>query len=237
MSNERIFDSFYPLVSADRIKLSWNFQRCWKLVRWKHIKKLAKLFKDWQLGTCPKSELLKKFIFFGKNDSFYPLSRGYRDTTYIWKPYPLLKLWHFGRWTKSKNRKVFVFFGTKFCSLKMTSRISKIPTAQTYFSVDLKYVIWFCQAFWETGKSICISSGSEDFFSIFSKFKPSDRRGRSQFKISPIPWLEDIPMEHLWEKSTQIHCVGEWVGLQIFVWHFVWLLNFLKKTLKRLLCL
>ena len=44
------------------------------------------------------------------------------------------------------------------------------------------------------------------FFSIFSKFNPSDRRGRSQFKISPIPWLEHIPMEHLWEKSWQIHC-------------------------------
>ena len=40
----------------------------------------------------------------------------------------------------------------------------------------------------------------------FSKFKPYDRRGRSQFKISHIPWLEHITIEHLWEKSRKIHC-------------------------------
>ena len=40
----------------------------------------------------------------------------------------------------------------------------------------------------------------------FSKFKPYDRRGRSQFKISHIPWLEHITMEHLREKSRKIHC-------------------------------
>ena len=53
MSNERIlttiFDSFYPLVSVDRIKSSRNFQRCWRLVRQKkNIKKIAQLFKAWQ---------------------------------------------------------------------------------------------------------------------------------------------------------------------------------------------
>ena len=142
-------------------------------------------------------------------------------------------------------------------------------------------------------------------------FKLFDRRGRSQFKISHIPWLEHIPMEYLWKKSRQIHCktkkidpsesqrkksnikrffnifglvrdvrqfknkiqkrwlktallfffvsypnffngwhpysfshvklqifvLTEWVGFQISVWHFAWLLKFFKKTLKRLLCL
>ena len=37
------------------------------------------------------------------------------------------------------------------------------------FLVDLKYVIWFCLAFWETGESTYISSGSEDFFFRFSE--------------------------------------------------------------------
>ena len=39
----------------------------------------------------------------------------------------------------------------------------------------------------------------------FSKFKPYDRRGKSQFKISHIPWLEHITTEHLWEKSRKTH--------------------------------
>ena len=97
----------------------------------------------------------------------------------------------------TKNRKIFVFLGT---------RISEIHTAQTYFSRRFKICnlilpsllgnerinIYF-QWFWGF------------FFSIFWKFKPYDRRGRSPFKISHIPWLEHIPMEHLWEKSRQIY--------------------------------
>ena len=139
---------------------------------------------------------------------------------------------------KSKNRKMFVFFGTKFCSLKMTSQDVKNSYRPDLFFRRFKICNLILPSLLGNGKiNMYFQRFWGFFFSIFSKFKPSDRRGRSQFKISPIPWLEDIPMEHLWEKSTQIHCVGEWVGLQISVRHFVWLLNFLKKTLKRLLCL
>ena len=122
MSNERIFDSFYPLVSADRIKLSWNFQRCWRLVRWKHIKKLAKLFKAWQLGTCPKQNFWKNSFFSGKMTVF----TRWVEVTEIQHIYENhIHCSNFGTLAggqKSKNRKMFVFFGTKFCSLKMTSQ-------------------------------------------------------------------------------------------------------------------
>ena len=45
-----------------------------------------------------------------------------------------------------------------------------------------------------------------NYFLILSKFKPPGRTGMCQFKISPIPWLEHIPIAHLDEKSMQIHC-------------------------------
>ena len=144
----------------------------------------------------------KIFSFFCKNDSFYQLRQGYRDTIYIWKSYPLLKLWQFGRWTK--HTKI-----TKFCSLKWHHRISKIHTAQTYFSRRFKVLNLLLPSLLGNGRIIIyyiFPAVLRIFFSIFSKFKPYGRRGRSQLKISHIPWLEHIPMEHLWEKSRQIHC-------------------------------
>ena len=98
----------------------------------------------------------------------------------------------------TKNRKIFVFLGT---------RISKIHTAQTYFSRRFKICNLILPSLLGNGRiNMYFQRFWGIFFSIFSKFNPSDRRGRSQFKISPIPWLEHIPMEHLREKSRQIHC-------------------------------
>ena len=89
------------------------------------------LLKMWQLYLLIHLKMSNERILTSIFDSFYPrclevtkmhysLSRGYWDTTYIGKSYPLLKLWQFGRWTK-KKKKIFVFFGTKFCCQKMTS--------------------------------------------------------------------------------------------------------------------
>ena len=94
------------------------------------------------------------------------------------------------------NRKIFIFLGTKFCCLKMTSQISKID--KTQFCLSRRFKI--CNMI----LSSLLGNGRINMY--FSKFKPYDKRGRSQFKISHIPWLEHITMEHLWEKSRKIHC-------------------------------
>ena len=73
------------------------------------------------------------------------------------------------------------------------------------FPVDLKYVIWFCLAFWETEESIYISSGSEGFFLIFSKFKPTHRRGRVSSK-SHLSHDWSISLWNTYEKKRQVHC-------------------------------
>ena len=39
-----------------------------------------------------------------------------------------------------------------------------------------------------------------NYFLILSKFKSPGRTGMYQFQISPIPWLEHIPIEYLGEK-------------------------------------
>ena len=77
----------------------------------------------------------------------------------------------------------------------MTSQISKIDKTQTCFSRRFK----IC--------NIILSSllGNGRINMYFSKFKPYDKR-RSQSKISHIPWLEHITIEHLREKSRKIHC-------------------------------
>ena len=103
----------------------------------------------------------------------------------------------------TKSKKSFVFLRTKFCFLKMTLQDFK----NSYHpNLDLKYVIWFCLAFGKQENQYVFPVVLRIFFFIFSKFKPYDRRGRGQFKLSHIPWLEHIPMEHLWEKSRKIHC-------------------------------
>ena len=65
---------------------------------------------------------------------------------------------------------------------------------------------------WPSGKresQYVFPAFRRNYFSILSKLKPPGRTGRCQFKIPPIPWLEQIPMEHLGEKSKQIHCKTE----------------------------
>ena len=113
-------------------------------------------------------------------------------------------------WQVDKNQKIgkfSSFFEPNFASQKSHHRISKIPTAQIYFSRRFKICNLILPSLLGNGRiNMYFERFWGIFFSIFSKFNPSDRRGRSQFKISPIPWLEHIPMEHLWEKSWQIHC-------------------------------
>ena len=134
----------------------------------------------WQLYLLIHLKMSNERILTSIFDSFYPrclevtkmhysLSWGYWDTTYIGKSYPLLKLWQFGRWTK-KKKKIFVFFGTKFCCQKNNiTGFQKFLLLRLIFPVDLKYVIWFCLAFWEMEESICIYSGSEEIFCDFLK--------------------------------------------------------------------
>ena len=113
-------------------------------------------------------------------------------------------------WQVDKNKKIgkfSYFFEPNFASQKCHHRISKIPTAQIYFARRFKICNLILPSLLENGRiNMYFPRFWGIFFSIFSKFNPSDRRGRSQFKISPIPWLEHIPMEHLWEKSRQIPC-------------------------------
>lgn len=83
----------------------------------------------------------------------------------------------------------------------------KFLTIKLIFPVYLKNVIGFCLTFLEMRGSTCFSSVSEDFFfSIFSTFKLSGGEGSFQNLVSPIAWMEHIPMEHLDEKYRQIHC-------------------------------
>ena len=116
----------------------------------------------------------------------------------------------FAVWQVDKNQKIgkfSSFFEPDFASQKSHHRISKIPTAQIYFSRRFKICNLILPSLLGNGRiNMYFQRFWGIFFSIFSKFNPSDRRGRSQFKISPIPWLEHIPMEHLWEKSWQNHC-------------------------------
>ena len=157
------------------------------------------MLKAWEYGTCSKSELLKKIIFFLQKWQFLPAEGRLPRYNIYMKIISIAQT--LAVWQVDRTQKI-----GKFSSFWEPGFQKFIPP-KLIFLVDLKYVIWFCLAFWETGESTHISSGSEDFFfSIFWKFKPYDRRGRSSFKISHIPRLEHIPMEHLWEKSRQIYC-------------------------------
>ena len=176
------------------------------------------MFKSWHFGTCFELELLKKFIFFCKYDSFYLLIRGYWDTIPAESRLPRYNIYMkiisisqtLAVWQVDKNQKIgkfSSFFEPDFASQKSHHRISKIPTAQIYFSRRFKICNLILPSLLGNGRiNMYFQRFWGIFFSIFSKFNPSDRRGRSQFKISPIPWLEHIPMEHLWEKSWQNHC-------------------------------
>ena len=141
MSNERIlasiFDSFYSLASADRIKSSWNFQRCWGLVRKKNIEKLAQLFKAWEIGTCSKPGLSKnafsKNVFSTKLTVFTRWGK-VTEIQHIHENH--IHCSNFGSlagWQNKKYRKIFVFLGTKFWSLKMRSKDLKNPNSPNLF--------------------------------------------------------------------------------------------------------
>ena len=94
---------------------------------------------------------------------------------------------------KLRNRQIFVIFEPNFTPKNDITGFQKFLTPKLSFTVDLKMYFVFAYP-----------SGKRE--NQYTKFKTPGSRGRGQFKISSIPWLEHIPTEYFGEKSKHIHC-------------------------------
>ena len=71
---------------------------------------------------------------------------------------------------KNLKKRKFLFFVNQILPAKNDiTGFQKSLKRYLIFPIDLKNVIYFCQAIWERGEPICFSSGSEEFFFDFVK--------------------------------------------------------------------
>ena len=143
------------------------------------------MFKAWQFGTCSKSELLKKFIFFSAKMTVFTCWGKVTEIQHIFENHIYCS--DFGSLEggqNTKSKKIFVFLGTKFCFLKMTLQDFK----NSYHpNLDLKYVIWFCLAFGKQENQYVFPVVLRIFFFLFSQsLNPMTEGGgvNSNFHIS-----------------------------------------------------